>query len=196
MQARVQTITEAIWRAADARAWGRSGALAFGGALLLAASAKLQIPFYPAPMTLQTLAVLLIAATFGLRLATATVALYLTEGLAGLPVFAGPAAGPAYMLGPTGGYLVGFLVAAGLVGWLADRGFTRSTARLALALSLGHFAIFACGFAWLAFAIGADRAFAGGVAPFYATTVVKTALGVALIVAANRSLRRKAGVDL
>ena len=100
-------------------------ALAFVGTLVLVVSAKVEVPFYPVPMTLQTLAVLTLGALFGARLAAATVALYLGEGLIGLPVFAGAAAGPAYLAGPTGGYLVGFLLAAALVGWLAERGWTR-----------------------------------------------------------------------
>jgi len=95
------------------------------------------------------------------------------------------------MFGPTGGYLVGFLVAAALVGALADLGLTRSIPRLVATMCLGHLAIFACGFAWLALGVGADKAWLGGVAPFYAATLVKTALAVALIVAANRSLGRK-----
>ncbi len=102
--------------------WGRFAALAIAGTLALALSAKVQIPFYPVPMTLQTLAVLAIGAAFGLRLAAATVALYLIEGLLGLPVFAGAVAGPAYMFGPTGGYLLGFLASAAFVGFAADRG--------------------------------------------------------------------------
>jgi biotin transport system substrate-specific component len=183
-------MAEAIWPASGRWAWARAGALAFGGALLLAASAKLQIPFYPVPMTLQTLAVLALGAAFGLRLATATVALYLAEGLVGLPVFAGVGAGPGYMFGPTGGYLAGFLVAAAFVGALTDRGLTRSVTGLALVMSLAHVAIFACGFAWLALALGADKAYALGVAPFYAATLVKTALVVALVAAADRALGR------
>ena len=193
MQGKTRTIAEALWPATDGRDWGRQGALAFGGALLLALSAKLQLPFYPVPMTLQTLAVLVLAASYGPRLAMATVALYLAEGLARLPVFAGAAAGPAYMFGPTGGYLLGFFAAAALVGWLADLGGLRTPARLVATMCLGHFAIFVCGFAWLATSIGAERAFVFGVAPFYAATVVKTALAVALIVAANRSLGRGRG---
>jgi biotin transport system substrate-specific component len=165
---------------ATGREWGRFGALALAGTILLALSAKVQIPFYPVPMTLQTLAVLAIGGAFGLRLATATVALYLVEGLLGLPVFAGIAAGPAYMAGPTGGYLVGFLAAAALIGALADRGFTRSWTGLAIVMSLGHIVMFAFGFGWLALNIGASKAWAAGVAPFYAGTVVKTALAVAL----------------
>ena len=98
----------------------RGAALAFLGALVLAASAKIEVPFYPVPMTLQTLAVLTLGALFGARLAAATVALYLAEGLVGLPVFAGAVAGPAYLAGPTGGYLVGFLARRG-AGRLARR---------------------------------------------------------------------------
>ena len=91
----------------------RGAALAFLGTLVLVVSAKVEVPFYPVPMTLQTLAVLTLGALFGARLAAATVALYLGEGLIGLPVFAGAAAGPAYLVGPTGGYLVGFLARRG-----------------------------------------------------------------------------------
>lgn len=165
---------------ATGRDWGRFGALALAGTLALALSAKIQIPFYPVPMTLQTLAVLAIGGAFGLRLASATVALYLLEGVLGLPVFAGVAAGPAYMAGPTGGYLVGFFFAAALIGALADRGLLRTWLGLTLVMSLGHVVMFAFGFGWLALAIGATKAWAVGVAPFYAATIVKTALAVAL----------------
>jgi len=156
------------------------GAAAIGGALLLTLSAKWQVPFYPVPMTMQTLVVLALGAILGPRLAVAAVTLYLAEGLAGLPVFAGASAGPAYVFGPTGGYLVGFLASAALVGALAARGATRSLIGLTAAMALGHVVIFACGFAWLAVALGASKAFALGVAPFYLATALKTALAVAL----------------
>lgn len=164
--------------------WARFGALALGGTILLALSAKVQIPFYPVPMTLQTLAVLAIGAVFGARLATATLALYLIEGIVGLPVFAGAVAGPAYMVGPTGGYLVGFLVAGAFLGALADRGTLRSLLGLSVAMIAGHALIFALGFGWLALGVGASKAWAVGVAPFYAATLVKTALAIALFRAA------------
>ncbi|HEY1780581.1 MAG TPA: biotin transporter BioY [Roseiarcus sp.] len=165
----------------------RGLALALGGSLLLAISAKVQVPFYPVPLTLQTLVVLLIGATLGARLAAASVALYLVEGLAGLPVFAGAIAGPVYMAGPTGGFLVGFLAAAALIGFVADRRWDRSWIRLLISLSLGHAIVFAFGFAWLAQLIGAEKAFAAGVAPFALATIVKTLLAVALV-GAGRSL--------
>ena len=152
----------------------RGFALALGGSLLLVVSAKVQVPFYPVPLTLQTLVVLLLGATLGARLAAASVALYLIEGLAGLPVFAGAVAGPVYMAGPTGGFLVGFLAAAALTGFVADRRWDRSWIRLLASLSLGHAMVFAFGFLWLAQLIGAQKAFAAGVAPFVLATIVKT----------------------
>ena len=112
-------------------------------------------------MTLQTLAVLTLGALFGARLAAATVALYLGEGLIGLPVFAGAAAGPVYLVGPTGGYLVGFLLAAALVGWLAERGWTRGWLLALAAMTLGHLVIFVAGFAWLAPMLGRRQGLGG-----------------------------------
>jgi biotin transport system substrate-specific component len=162
-------------------------ALALGGSLLLAISAKVQIPFYPVPLTLQTLVVLLLGAALGARLAAASVALYLIEGLAGLPVFAGALAGPVYMAGPTGGFLAGFLAAAALIGFAADRRWDRTWISLLASLSLGHAVIFAFGFAWLSQLIGPEKAFAGGVAPFALATIVKTLLAAALV-GAGRSV--------
>jgi biotin transport system substrate-specific component len=168
----------------------RGLALALAGSLLLAVSAKIQVPFYPVPMTLQTLVVLLLGAALGARLAAASVALYLIEGLLGLPVFAGATAGPVYMAGPTGGFLVGFLVAAALIGFAADRRWDRSWIRLLASLSLGHAVVFAFGFLWLSHFIGAEKAFAAGVAPFALATIVKTLLAVALVGAGRRVVER------
>jgi biotin transport system substrate-specific component len=169
---------------------GQGLALALGGSLLLALSAKVQVPFYPVPLTLQTLIVLLLGAALGARLAAASVALYLVEGLVGLPVFAGAVAGPVYMAGPTGGFLVGFLAAAALVGFAADRRWDRSWMGLLGSLSLGHAVVFAFGFLWLAELVGAQKAFAAGVAPFALATIVKTLLAVALVGAVRSALQR------
>ncbi len=119
-------LVAALWPARGTSWLARNAALALAGALALALSAKVQVPFYPVPMTLQTLVVLTLSAAYGARLGAATVALYLAEGLLGLPVFASALAGPAYMAGPTGGYLAGFLAAAALIGFLAGRGWDRS----------------------------------------------------------------------
>jgi biotin transport system substrate-specific component len=189
------TLAATLWPQADATRVVRLAALAIGGALLLTISAKIEVPFLPVPMTLQTLAVLVLGAAYGARLAAAAVAVYLLEGLAGLPVFAGAIAGPAYFVGHTGGYLVGFLVAAYVVGLFAERGWDRSPGRLLIAMTAGHLLVFAFGYAWLAALIGPMRAYIGGVEPFLAETVVKTLLAAALILASWRAaaaLRRGA----
>jgi biotin transport system substrate-specific component len=168
----------------------RGLAVALGGSLLLAVSAKVQVPFYPVPLTLQTPVVLLLGAALGARLAAASVALYLIEGLAGLPVFAGAVAGPVYMAGPTGGFLLGFLVAAAMIGFAADRRWDRSWTRLLASLSVGHALVFVFGFMWLAELVGPQKAFAAGVAPFALATVIKTLLAVALVGAGRSALER------
>ena len=164
----------------------RSPALRFAvlaglGSLLLAISAKIQVPFWPVPMTMQTYVVLALAAAYGWRLGAATVALYLAQGFAGLPVFAGAAAGPAYMMGPTAGYLVGFLAAAFIVGWLSERGWDRSITAMLVAMTVGHLVIFIFGWSWLATLIGPEKAYVAGVAPFFAATVLKTLLAAATL---------------
>jgi biotin transport system substrate-specific component len=182
----VPTFIAAMWPERT-RAGLRVAALTVLGSVALALSAKLQVPFYPVPMTMQSLVVLLLGMAFGWRLGAATVLLYLAEGLAGLPVFAGTpekGIGLAYMMGPTGGYLVGFVFAAALLGWLAERGWDRSLWRTALALSLGHALLFAPGIAWLAVVVGWPKAVALGLTPVLWGSVVKTALGVALVPAA------------
>ena len=184
------TLVASLWQARGSLRLARDAAFAVGGALALALSAKVQVAFYPVPMTLQTLVVLALGAAYGARLATATVSLYLAEGFLGLPVFAGALAGPGYMAGPTGGYLAGFLAAAALIGFVVDHGWDRSWPRLLAAMALGHAVIFAFGFSWLAVLVGPGKAFALGVAPFAAATVVKTLLACALIGAARGAVAR------
>jgi biotin transport system substrate-specific component len=169
----------------------RSAGFAIAGSLLLALSAKAQVPFWPVPMTLQSLVIMMLGMTYGSRLAMATVLLYLTEGLAGLPVFAGAGAGFAYMTGPTAGYLVGFVAAAGLIGWLAEHGWDRSPVKALVAMSVGHALLFIPGVAWLAVLFGTEKAIAVGLTPFIAATLLKTALGAALMQAAWTVVSRR-----
>lgn len=188
------TLVETLWPAGAGLApLARAAAAAFAGSLLLTLSAKAQVPFWPVPMTMQTMVVLALGAAFGARLAAAAVALYLLEGLVGLPVFAGAVAGPAYMAGPTGGYLAGFLAAAAMVGAMAERGWDRSGLHLLAAMTLGHAVIFAFGFAWMAVLFGAEKAFLLGVAPFWLATILKTLLAAALVAASWRLVARLRG---
>ena len=154
----------------------RKAAIVVAGSLFIAAMTQIAVPFYPVPMTLQTLAVMLIGVTFGFRMAAATVALYLLEGLAGLPVFTGFSGGLAKFMGPTGGYLVGFLVAAAVMGFLADRGVTRGWAGMIAVLLAGEVIIFALGFGWLANLIGTEKAWIAGVMPFILGDAIKLVL--------------------
>lgn len=159
------------------------------GIALLTLSAKLQVPFWPVPMTLQTAVVLLLPLLFGPVAGVGAVAAYLAAGFAGAPVFAGPAAGPAYFFGPTGGYLVGFLAAAALVAALTARPSTRPLLRAWGALALGLVTMYACGLAWLSTLIGPSAAIAAGLVPFLAAEAVKFALACALAVALVRTSR-------
>ncbi|HEX2257704.1 MAG TPA: biotin transporter BioY [Afifellaceae bacterium] len=176
--------------------------LAIAGTLLLWLSAKVKVPFWPVPMTMQTFMVLALAAAYGFRLGTATVLLYLFEGAVGLPVFTGTpeqGIGLAYLAGPTGGYLIAYPLAAALVGWFVERGYDRRPVALFGVMLAGDAVIFALGFAWLAWiaalpsgsiGLGAEAAFAAGVAPFLLGDLVKVALAASLIPAAGRLVRR------
>lgn len=157
----------------------RNVALAVAGSIALWVSAKIQIPFIPVPMTLQTLAVLIIGMAYGWRLGAATVALYLAQGAVGLPVFAGTpekGIGLAYMIGPTGGFLVGFLLAAIAVGYLAERGWDRNIFTTAGAMLIGNALIYIPGLFWLGSLIGWDKAIEFGIKPFLLGDLFKLVL--------------------
>ena len=160
------------------------------GSLLLAVSAQVKIPFYPVPVTGQTLVVLLIGMTYGVRLGGATVAAYLLQGAMGLPVFAGSAIGMAALLGPTGGYLAGFLVAAVVMGFLAERGMGRGMISTIAAMLMGNAVIYAMGVSWLATFIGFEKAVAAGVLPFLYGDALKLAVAACMMPAAWRFVKR------
>ena len=178
------TIVDRIWPVeSQAGHLLRSVCVVLFGTLLLTLSAKVKVPFYPIPMTMQTMVVLMISASCGMRMGLSVVTAYLLEGVVGLPVFAETperGIGLAYMMGPTGGYLLGFLVAAGVTGFMADRGLARRLPSLLALMVVGHALMFACGFAYLGQLIGFDQAWLVGVLPFLPSTAVKIALGASL----------------
>lgn len=173
-----------------AAALARNAVLIAAGTALLTLSAKINVPLPYVPMTMQTLAVLMIGAAYGSRLGLVTLLAYLVEGAMGLPVFAGPVGGFGVFAGPTAGYLAGFVIAAAATGWLCENGFGRSPVRVFVAMAVGHIIILACGFAWLAVAmnLGAERAWFVGVLPFIAGSVVKNALATLLVVGLWRGI--------
>jgi biotin transport system substrate-specific component len=162
------------------------------GSWLLALSAQVSVPMVPVPMTLQTLALLGLAGALGLRRGTAVVGAYLGQGALGLPVFAG-GGGLAHMAGPTGGFLLGFLLCAALVGWAVDPRAGRHWLMLLATLSLGHVLVFVPGVLWLGTSMGLGEAWAAGAAPFLLGTVLKTVLALMLLLAGERALQRLQG---
>ncbi len=153
--------------------------LVIGGTLLLTVAAKTKVPLGLVDLNLGTLAVMALGVAYGWRLALATLLVYLAEGAAGLPVFQGTpekGIGLAYMMGPTAGYLVGYVALAVIAGWAADRGFDRNPLKLGAALLAGAAIVLALGFAWLSTLIGAEKAWIAGVAPFIYGDLIKVAL--------------------
>ena len=179
-------------RAASVRPALLKVALVGAGIGVLAASAWISVPFYPVPMTMQTLAVLLVGGLMGPRMGVAAVAGYLALGLAGLPLFHGGIGGAVVLAGPTGGYLMGFVPAAFLMGlagrWTASRPSGRLSTlwRLSMLVAgalLAEIAIYALGLPWLALVTGLDagRVVAAGLLPFILGDLVKMAVAAAIV---------------
>lgn len=178
-------------------AWLYDLALVVGGSLLVALSARVAfpLPFSPVPVTAQTLAVLLVGALLGSVRGGVSMLLYLAQGVAGLPVFAAGGAGVAYLLGPTGGYLLGFVAGAALTGLLAERGWDRRIGTTLLAMLLGTAAIYAAGLAWLALFTRAENVLTVGLYPFIPGAVVKIAAAALLLPQGWKLLGRRMGVN-
>ncbi|WP_119165841.1 biotin transporter BioY [Algihabitans albus] len=184
------TLVNSLWPVEErAQRLGRDLVLALLGAAILTISAKIQMPMFPVPMTMQTYVVMVIAMAYGWQLGLATVGLYLAQGLVGLPVFA-TGGGFAYFAGPTGGYLIGFLVATLAMGWLAERGWDRRLLLVIPAVTLGTVIFFLCGVAWLSVLIGFDRALEAGLLPFVPGAAAKLVLAAATVPAAWHFVKR------
>ncbi len=170
-------------------------AVVVGGSIVIALCAQVAVGG-PVPITGQTFAVLMIAALLGSRRAVLCVLTYLAEGLVGFPVFAQGGAGSAVVLGPRGGYLIGFLAAAYIVGSLAERGWDRRPATTVLAMVFGNLGLYICGLAWLfclvhvfARSLGGRGVLAVGLYPFLAGDVVKIILAACLLPAGWKIIR-------
>lgn len=172
--------------------------LAVAGSLFIALAAQVSVPFYPVPMTLQTLAILMVGLSFGARLGAATLALYLAEGAMGLPVFAGGASAPA-LIGPTAGFLFGFVGMAWLAGLAAERGLARGFVTTALCCAVIAGLLYVPGAAWpMAMAemagvggkwvgVSADQIWSAWISPFLFGDVIKAVIA-ALAVCGGRAV--------
>jgi biotin transport system substrate-specific component len=149
------------------------------GVGVLAAAAHIAIPFWPVPMTMGSGTVLLLSAVYGSGLAEATLLAYLAAGALGMPVFAS-GAGLAYLAGPTGGYLLGYLLAASFMGFCASRGWMRGIPGTVAAFLVGVVLIYVPGVAWLGVLMGMQKAVAFGLEPFLPAEATKLAMAILL----------------
>jgi biotin transport system substrate-specific component len=158
-------------------------ALITAGAAVTAGAAQLAVPLWPVPITGQTLAVLVVGSTLGATRGALSMVLYAVLGLVGLPVFSDGASGVSVIAGPTGGYIVGFIFAAALTGWLAQRKWDRKILRGALAFGAGTVVTFAFGLPWLSFALQANlqQTLEWGLYPFIVGGVVKALLAAGIL---------------
>lgn len=194
------TLTQA---ALGARSPAGNVLLVLGGSAFIALAAQVSVPMWPVPMTLQSLAIVMVGLTFGARLGAATLLAYLAEGLAGLPVFSNGGAGVAYFVGPTCGFLVGFVLSAWIAGLAADRGLTRRFLPAALVGIVAGAAMYLPGVAWplgVAGLLGVDASWAassagaiwsGWVAPFLIGDAVKAVLAALIVTGAWAALRAR-----
>ncbi|HEV7641439.1 MAG TPA: biotin transporter BioY [Gaiellaceae bacterium] len=168
--------------------------LALGGAALIALAAQISIslPFTPVPITGQTFAVATTAAALGLRTGAAASILYVAAGLVGLPVYADASSGWHAVSGATGGYLIGFIVCALLVGWCGDRGWTSSFSSTVGAILLGETVIYVCGLLWLRHSLHTplDKTLEYGLYPFVVGDLIKVYAAAAVLPPAHRLVRR------
>ncbi|WP_216328268.1 biotin transporter BioY [Deinococcus aestuarii] len=168
--------------------------LILGGAALVALVAQVELPLKPVPVTLQTLAVLLVGAALGWKRGAASLTTYLLAGAAGLPVFAGGSAGLAKFVGPTGGYLLSYVFAAGLVGWLAQRyALDRTVRGTTLAMLAGSVVIYGLGLPWLSATTGlkGQALLNAGLTPFLLGDALKLGLAALLLPTAWAWVRRR-----
>jgi biotin transport system substrate-specific component len=190
------TLLQAVSARAELSAAFHAAAVLFVTVLtVVAAQVSVPLPFTPVPFTLQPMVVLLGGAALGSRLGMSSQILYLAIGLAGLPVFAASPVLPqgfGRLLGPTGGYLMSYPIAAFAAGYLAQRGFDRRYLTSVLAMGAGLAIIFACGVSWMAFGtpnVGLSAAIATGLVPFIPADIVKIFLAATVLPAAWRFLR-------
>jgi len=179
------TLAEAIFPQTGLALRVKQLLLVVAGITALALAAKIKIPMFPVPMTMGTFAVLSIGAAYGARLGLATILGYMLSGALGFDVFAGSSAevsGVTYMMGGTGGYLVGYVLAVLALGALTRRGWDRARGKMALAMLLGNVLIYVPGLIWLTVLYGVDAPIlAWGLTPFLLGDVVKLALAALLL---------------
>jgi biotin transport system substrate-specific component len=190
--AQSQTLVQASFGASSTI---RKAVIVLGGSLLIALGAQVSVPMLPVPMTLQTLAILLVGFTAGSRLGAGAVLAYLAEGAMGLPVFSGGGAGAAWLVGPTGGFLFGFVAMAWAAGFMAERGAARGFIGTLLTGLVVSALLYVPGVLWLDAATGLDLngAVTRGMIPFLLGDAVKAAVAALIVTGAWSALKSRRG---
>lgn len=188
---------EALWQAEGTALWAKRAVLVIAGVIALAVAAKIKVPMWPVPVTMGSFAVLTIGAAYGPRLGLGTILAYLLVGALGFDVFAGSSAeksGLTYMMGGTGGYLLGYVLATLALGWAARRGMDRSMSGMALAMVAGTILIYVPGLIWLGMLFGWDKPILEwGLTPFLIGDAIKLALAALLVPAVWKLVGRARG---
>jgi biotin transport system substrate-specific component len=171
-----------------ARSWATDIALVVAGAALVAVLAQVAVPLWPVPVTGQTLAVVLVGAGLGAARGAASLSLYALLGALGLPIYSDASSGWSVLLGPTGGYIIGFIASAAIVGWAAERSWDRGWYKPIITFIGGSLVVFAFGLPWLAVALGQlglpndlQSVLIAGFYPFIIGGVIKAAIAAALL---------------
>ncbi|TQF00267.1 MAG: biotin transporter BioY [Spiribacter salinus] len=192
-----KVLTETFGADSGAALWAQRAALVIAGVMILAISAKVAVPMWPVPITMGTFAVLTLGAAYGPRLGLATIAAYMIVGMMGFDVFAGSSAekaGITYMMGGTGGYLLGYVLATVALGLLARAGWDRSAPKMAGAMLVGNAIIYAPGLLWLGVLYGWDKPLLEwGLTPFLIGDGLKLALAAMILPAAWKLVGRARG---
>jgi len=187
-----RVLSETVAPASGAALWVKRAALVALGVAAMAVAAKIKVPMWPVPITMQTFVVLSVGAAYGARLGVATIMAYLVVGAVGLDVFTNSSAeayGLSYMMGGTAGYLLGFVLAAAFMGAMAARGWDRSFGKTVLSMTVGNAIILAPGVLWLGVLYGWDKPILDwGLWPFLPGAVLKTALAATLFPLAWRAV--------
>ncbi|HUS55021.1 MAG TPA: biotin transporter BioY [Thermohalobaculum sp.] len=193
-------LSEAILPSEGAALWIKRAVLVVLGITALAIAAKIRVFYEPVPITMQTFVVLTVGTAYGMRLGVVTLLGYLLVGALGFDIFTSSSAekyGLAYMMGGTGGYLVGFVLAAGALGWLAREGWDRSIVKMAAALLIGNAIIYVPGILWLGHLYAETKGWATvldwGLWPFLASDALKLALAALMMPLAWKAVGKARG---
>ncbi len=172
------TLADVIWKE---KSIVKDTALIISASIMIALLAQVMIPMYPVPFTGQTLGVLLTGALLGKKRASLSLLSYLLIGFLGMPVFVGGTFGLARLAGPTGGYLIGFVFAAVIVGHLTEKGWDRNFITSVLAMFIGSVVIYSFGLLWLSNFTGWDKVLSAGLIPFIPGDIIKIIIAASIL---------------